>query len=386
MLTKYDWKEIKQKIIEYSKIIKIDKIGFASAEPFKDIENVLKEHRDKGYSSGFEEKDIELRIEPKLSLLSVRSIISIALAYPSQEPEGYKGNEIRGKFCRASWGKDYHVVLKGRLDKLSDYIKLLVPEVETLVMVDTGPLADRSVAARAGLGWIGKNGSLITPEYGSFVFLGELLTNLPLPSDEPMENKCGNCEKCIMVCPMQAILPEKLTINCQKCLAYQTLNKGFLNDELKEKIAFSKYIYGCDICQLACPYNKDKCNDWHKEFQPHYDLINPLLKELLKISNKDFRETYGHMSGSWRGKKNLQRNAILILGKGKDISLIPLLKDILVNDSRPEIRGAAAWALGKFDSEETQKILEKILEKEKDEQAICEIKKALKRTNGFKEI
>ncbi|MDN5324151.1 MAG: epoxyqueuosine reductase [Clostridia bacterium] len=377
-LKKYNWLKIKSEIVQFSKSLNIDKIGFASAEPFYNIEELLREHRDRGYSSGFEEKDIMLRIDPQLSLPGVRSIIAVALAYPCQEPNNFVlDKEPRGMFCRASWGKDYHLVLREKLSQLANFIKTLVPEAATLAMVDTGPLSDRAVAARAGLGWIGKNGSLITEEYGSFVYLGELLTNLTLEPDHPVKKRCDTCSKCVNLCPMQAIIEDSSTVNCQKCLAFQTLTKGFLNDEIKNKIASHRHLYGCDICQLVCPFNKGKINDWHAEFKPRYELINPSLKKILKMSNKDFKKIYGQMSGSWRGKKILQRNALLILGEIKDPDTIPLLTDILNNDPRPEIRGAAAWALGKYNLEETFKILANRLEKEEDEQVKKEINNVL---------
>jgi len=373
-----NWQELKKQIIAYSRTIGIDKIGFTGGEPFTEIKEILLEHRKKGFSSGFEEQDINFRIDPSLILPDVRSIISLAVAYPSREPQcSSNTTKARGKFCRASWGQDYHIVLKEKLAKLEQFIKSLVPGAKTLSMVDTGPLSDRSVAARAGLGWLGKNGSLITEEYGSFVYLGELLTNLPLEPDQPVSNKCGSCTKCLEACPMQAIIQEKFTINAQKCLAYQTLTKGHLTNELKEKIAQQKYLYGCDVCQLVCPFNQAKTNDWHAEFQPDYELINPVLEDFCRLSNKDFKKIYGHMSGSWRGKKNLQRNAVLVMGKYRDEENIPLLAELLKNDQRPEIRAAAAWSLGKYGLKPTEDILREQMEKEKDERVLREIKDAL---------
>lgn len=371
--------KVKLKIIAYSKEIGLDKIGFTSGEPFSEIEEILREHQEKGYSSGFEEKDINLRLDPALSLPGVCSIISVAMTYPSQEPNPENNsNKLRGKFCRASWGHDYHKVLKEKLDQLALFIKSLVPGTETLIMVDTGPLSDRAVAARAGLGWIGKNGNLITKEYGSFVYLGEILTNLPLEPDRQVTNECSKCTKCLMACPMQAIIKDKSTINCQRCLAFQTLTKGYLTNELKEKIAKQKYLYGCDVCQLVCPYNQNKLNEQHSEFQPDYELINPILKDIIKLSNKDFKKTYGHMSGSWRGKKNLQRNAIIIIGKSREKEYISLLKDVLNNDPRPEIRAAAAWSLGQYSLEQTGDILQDCLKKEKDPKILEEINEVVK--------
>jgi len=376
----YDWQQIKKKIIEHSEMIGIDKIGFTSGEPFLEIEDILREHQEKGFSSGFEESNIDLRINPALSMSGVCSIISVAVAYPSLElRELCDQQEYRGKFCCASWGQDYHKVLEEKLSKLDQFIKILVSRAETLIMVDKGPLSDRAVALRAGLGWIGKNGSLITEEFGSFVYLGEILTNLPLESDEQkVINLCGGCNECLNACPMQAILKDNSTINCQKCLAFNTLTKGHLEDDLKGKIAEQKYLYGCDICQLVCPFNKDKNNDWHREFRPEYELVNPVLEKVIKLSNRKFKDTFGHMSGSWRGKKNLQRNAILILGRTKGAENIQLLADLLEHDLRPEIRAAAAWSLGQYDLAVTQNILKAHLPKEKDVRVAQDIKRAIK--------
>ncbi|NLT95236.1 MAG: tRNA epoxyqueuosine(34) reductase QueG [Clostridia bacterium] len=372
------WQDIKNQIISYSKDIGIDKIGFTTGEPFWNIEKILREHQSKGYNSGFEEKNLNLRLDPALSLPGVQSIISVALAYPSRLPDcTLDSKKARGLFCRASWGQDYHLVLREKLVKLEQFIKSKEPGAGTLIMVDTGPLSDRAVAYRAGLGWLGKNGSLITEEYGSFVFLGELITTLPLEPDRPVSNQCGQCNRCLKACPMDAIIDDNWTINCQKCLGFQTLNKGCLSDEVKEKIAGQKYIYGCDVCQLVCPFNQDKRNDWHSQFKPDYELINPVLEEIINISNRDFQKKFGFMSGSWRGKKILQRNAILILGKEGNSQDIPLLKNVLANDSRPEIRAAAAWSLGQFKQKEARDILKTQLNIEKEDNVLEEIRKAI---------
>ena len=363
-----DWLDIKKRIIDKSKELNIDKIGFTTAEPFNELEEILIEHRESGYSSGFEEADIKFRIHPKLSLPQAQSIISTALAYPTTEPLDVESDtNSRGKFCRASWGTDYHIVLNQKLALLEEFIKKIVPAAQTLVMVDTGPLSERAVAKRAGLGWIGKNGCLITPEYGSFVFLGEILTSLPLPPDQPLENLCGQCEKCLNACPMGAIVIDRMFIDCRKCLAYQTLNKGFLTQEIKETIGEQGYIYGCDICQIGCPHNVNIINNWHDDFAPQYPLTNPCLTTLLNMSNKEFKKTFGHMSGSWRGKKPLQRNSILILGKSRNKDHIPLLRELLLLDPRPVIRSAAAWALGQFQLRETNDLLKHALELEENE-------------------
>lgn len=371
-------REIKDRLIKYSKNIGIDKIGFTTGEPFQELRPILEENRVKGFESGLEEKDLERRIDPSLSLPCVKSIIAIAVAYPNQDPANSFGKEQRAKamFSRSSWGKDYHLVLTEKLSLLAQYLKDFFPHCQTEIMVDTGPLSDRAVARRAGLGWIGKNGSLITKEMGSFVFLGELLTDIPFEPDESVEQLCGTCRRCQISCPVQAI-QEKALINCQRCLAFQTINKKPIQDDIKNKIAENKYIYGCDVCQLVCPFNQGKFNHWHGEFKSNFEIIYPSLQELLKISNKEFNRKYGTLSGSWRGKKVLQRNALFIMGKEKDQRNIPLYKEVVLQDPRGDIRAAAVWALGNYQSVDVENFLKEILLLEEDPLVISEIKKIL---------
>ena len=173
-----DVKKLKQDVIEFAQEIGIDKIRFASADTFETLKERLIENRALGYESGFEEPDLEKRTNPDLLLPKAKSIIAIALAYPSKmkdAPRSKKG-ERRGIFCRASWGKDYHHVLREKLDQLEEFLKAQRSDIRTKSMVDTGELSDRAVAERAGIGWSGKNCMIITPEFGSYVYLAEMIT------------------------------------------------------------------------------------------------------------------------------------------------------------------------------------------------------------------
>src|SRR5690625_2748311 len=186
--------QLKKDIIAYSEEIGIDKIGFTTADVFSELRERLRHQQELGYQSGFEKGSIEERTEPQQLLPQAQSIISIALAYPSRiknPPKSTKENR-RGIFCRASWGMDYHIVLRKRLKKLEEFLKERVPDLKSKIMVDTGELADKAVAERAGLGFIGKNTLLITKEYGSFVYLGEMITNIPFIPDQPIEDGCGD--------------------------------------------------------------------------------------------------------------------------------------------------------------------------------------------------
>ncbi|WP_028393343.1 tRNA epoxyqueuosine(34) reductase QueG [Bacillus cihuensis] len=366
----------KQEVIQYSKEIGIDKIGFTTASTFQEMKNLLIRQQELGYQSGFEEPDIDKRVDPTLIFNEPRSIISIALAYPSKmknAPQSKKG-ERRGIFCRASWGQDYHIVLRKKLQLLEDFIKEKVPGAMAKSMVDTGELVDRAVAERAGIGWSGKNCAIITPEFGSYVYLGDMITNIPFAPDQPIEDQCGTCNKCVDVCPTGALV-QGGQLNAKRCIAFLTQTKGFLPEEFRTKIG--NRLYGCDTCQTVCPKNKGMDFHFHEEMEPDPELVKPLLKPLLTISNREFKEKYGHASGSWRGKKPIQRNAILALAHFKDETALPDLIAVMKEDPRPVIRGTAAWAIGKIGGNESVSVLKEARKRETDEEVLAEIDKGL---------
>jgi epoxyqueuosine reductase len=367
---------LKEEIIAYSRSIGIDKIGFASADPFTEMKDRLVKQQELGYQSGFEEKDLDKRTQPSLLLEDPHSIISIAVAYPSkmENPPRGKAGERRGIFCRASWGEDYHLILRKRLKKLEEFIYERMPQAKCLSMVDTGELVDRAVAERAGIGWSAKNCSIITPEFGSYVYLGEMVTNIPFTPDQPLENRCGTCTKCIDACPTGAIV-EGGKLNSNQCIAFITQTKDMIKEEFRDKIG--NRLYGCDTCQTVCPENKGMNAHLHAETEPDPELAKPMLEPFLRMSNREFKQRFGMVSGSWRGKKPIQRNAILALGHFKEESAVPELIAVLKEDPRPVIRGTAAWALGKIRNEKAMESLEDQKQFETDEEVLMEINKSL---------
>jgi epoxyqueuosine reductase len=243
-------RKLKEEIIAYSKQIGIDKIGFASAGVFTGLKERLKTQQELNYQSGFEEPDIEKRTKPELLVPKAKSIIAIALAYPSKMKNAPRSTreDRRGIFCRASWGTDYHDILREKLRLLETFIKEKSPHALMRSMVDTGELSDRAVAERAGIGWSGKNCAIITPEFGSYVYLGEMITTIPFEPDTPLEDNCGTCNKCVEVCPTGALV-QGGQLDSNKCIAFLTQTKGFLAEEYRTKLG--NRLYGCDTCQTV---------------------------------------------------------------------------------------------------------------------------------------
>lgn len=370
----------KDEVIAFAHSIGIDKIGFTSSEPFSYLRQSLEEQKAKGHTTGFEHPVIEERLFPDRLLPGAQSIISIALAYPSRirQQVDHDKNHKRGQFARASWGTDYHHILRDKLGQLDEFIKSACPQAETELMVDTGALIDVVVAARAGLGFIGRNGLLVTKEFGSWLYLGEMITNLAFEADLPVDYDCGDCYRCIRACPTQALLGDG-RMNGQKCLSYQTQTKTLMPKAYRRKI--SSVIYGCDICQLVCPYNQGIDYHRHAEMEPVPDQVQPQLKPLLRISNREFKEKFGHLAGSWRGKKPIQQNAMIALANMGDKSAMPELIQVMEEDPRPDIRAIAVWALSQLEKYYNPVLIQVVQDqslKESDPEVLAEFAAALK--------
>ncbi|WP_042167309.1 tRNA epoxyqueuosine(34) reductase QueG [Paenibacillus gorillae] len=370
------WTRLKEEMNEAARSLGIDKIGIASADPFTSLKQILIRHRELGRESGFEEPDLDKRTNPALLFDNPQSIIAIAIAYPSKmhNPPKSEPGARRGILARASWGDDYHKVLRNRLKRLEDWLRERVPELRVESMVDTGALSDRAVAERAGIGWGAKNCMIMSHELGSWIYLGEMITNLPLPPDEPVTEGCGECTKCIDSCPTGALVgPGQL--DSKRCISFVTQTKEFVPEEFMRKIG--NRLYGCDTCQTVCPVNRGKNWTHQPELQPDPEQVKPLLVPLLTIGNKEFKEKYGSTSSAWRGKKPIQRNAVIALGNFKEKSAVEDLKQVLRQDPRPVLRGTAAWSLGRIGGEEAEAALREALPLESDEEAKVYIERAI---------
>jgi epoxyqueuosine reductase len=219
-----------------------------------------------------------------------RSVICVALNYytPHQRPEGKE----YGKISRYGWGRDYHKVMHKKLKAFNQWLQSQGEEIQTRYYADTGPIQDKLWAQRAGIGWIAKNGNLITREFGSWFFLGEIITNLPLKTDFPHTEHCGTCTRCIEACPTNAIT-QPFIVDANRCIAYHTIeNRAEQLPELV-KSHLSGWIAGCDICQDVCPWNQRFAKETDVEdFQPYPGNVAPKLEKLATISDDEWERQF----------------------------------------------------------------------------------------------
>jgi epoxyqueuosine reductase len=243
--------------------------------------------------------------------------------------------------------------------------------------VDTGPLLDRALAQRAGLGWFGKNTMLITRAgYGSYVFLGEVLTDLVLEPDPPMKGSCGQCRICLDECPTGAIVAP-FVVDARRCISYLTIElRGWIPRELRPLMG--TWVYGCDICQDVCPHNTLVRTGVHAEFAPRRDVAFPDLLELLHIDERTYQERFRHSAIKRAKRQGLRRNAAVALGNLGDSRAVPALVRAL-DDGDPIVRGHAAWALGRIGGAEAHDALRRLAQRETDPEVLVELNAAMVR-------
>ena len=370
-----DWDELKAGLKAYGQKIGIAKLGVTDTQPLTDHLPRLFARQKAGYRFAINEGDPEKRVSPQLHLPQAKSIISVAVPYPWQDngkPDS--SGPSRGRMSVISRGLDYHQVVRGKLQQLKEFILAKVPQARVEMFVDTGEILEKAVAVKAGLGWFGHHTLLVTPEFGSWVSLGELLTDLPLSADEPGRDRCGACRRCVEACPAKA-LDEDKNINLDRCLACITQSKALPPREVMNLMGDN--LYGCDICQLACPYNQKTGKGNLVEYKYDLEESYPVLTEILKLTNAEFKRRFGHTSGAWRGKTPLQRNAVIAAGNLRDNFAVPVLAEVLSSDTRPVLRGAAAWALGQIRTEQGRAALLRASAIEQDDEVLTEIKAAL---------
>jgi len=311
-------KRIKQKAIQLG----FDLVGITGADPIAAWqEEALRNWLDRGYAGSMEfmHRNFPKRTEPARLFKGARSVIVTGLGYKPphipENPHRSGSNGPTGRIANYALYDDYHPFIKQRLYQLAEYIKSIAPsDFRFKACVDSAPLAERALAARAGLGFIGKNHMLINPRIGPELFLGELLTNLSLEADEPAESDCGSCRKCIDACPTGALRPDG-TFDASRCINYLTIeHKGDIPARLAEKI--DGRLFGCDTCVTVCPYNSQRAGTptrANKELNLHPERRYIDLEDILTMTNDQFGRLFGNSTILRTGLKKLKSNAAACL-------------------------------------------------------------------------
>lgn len=292
-----------------------NKVGIIGAQSLTDEGRRLKEWLAHGYHGemSWMARDVEKRINPLEIFPQARSVVVVALNYFT--PHQHQQTSSTGKVSRYAWGDDYHDIVKEKLSSLLAWIRKQEPDAAGKVCVDIQPAMDKAWAVRAGLGWLGKHSNVITQEHGSWVFIGELLLNLELDHDtERVEDHCGTCTLCIDACPTAAIT-EPYVVDSKKCISYATieLRAPELPDEIENTL--SGWLYGCDICQDVCPWNRFEEPAGETRFAPREGNVDAELDEILELTPETYAARFRGSAMKRAKLSGLQRNARALIGK-----------------------------------------------------------------------
>ena len=351
MMTQTSQRDLKAQLVSFARQIGFDSCRIAACtEPAhaSEFRQWLRDgaHGEMHYMQRGEEK----RCDPQKVLSGAKSIVVLALNYFQGEgnrrsPASAKlrrGSQTAatGTIARYAWGDDYHDVIEAKLDKIDQFLRGFGGQQKCYV--DTGPILERDHAAQAGIGWHGKNTMLIDERLGTWFFLAEILTTLELPADQPVEDRCGTCERCIKACPTGAITaPHQL--DARRCISYLTIElKGSIPLELRPLIG--NRIFGCDDCLDVCPWNRFAQVSHETAFSARESTTGMSLREYLRLSDAEFRQLFKNSPIKRIKHRGFLRNVCVALGNAGDVSDLPALKRAAA-DPEPLIAEHAAWAI-----------------------------------------
>jgi epoxyqueuosine reductase len=364
--------ELKRAIVSRALELGFSKVGFAKARVEKEAPR-LAQWLDNGHHGemGWMARAPERRWNAERSLPGTATVVCCTLNYYQGAPIPPEG--LAGVISSYARGHDYHEVMQSKLRILATFIESLSGAV-TRVYVDTGPLLEKSFAAEAGLGWVGKHSNLLSRDGSSWFFLGEILVPLHLPVDSPTPNHCGSCSRCIEACPTKAIV-QPYDVDSRLCISYLTIElRGPIPRELRASVG--RRIYGCDDCQDVCPWNRFARKSDERAFFPREPLASMDLVDLLRMSREAFLDATRGSAIRRSRYAGFLRNVAVALGNSHDARAVPALVEALTHEEAL-VRGHAAWALGAIGSRDAKESMKSRLGVEKDEWVREEIELAL---------
>ena len=324
-----------------------DAVGFAPAELGGAVSDNLRDFIARGYHGemAWMPEKANRRAGPTALWSEAKSVIALGIDYtPAEDPLALSGSPGRGVISVYARNRDYHDIVKKRLKALGRWI-VETQGCEIKVFVDTAPVMEKPLAALAGIGWQGKHTNLVSREYGSWLFLGEIYTTLELESDAAGEDHCGTCRDCLDACPTNAF-PAPRQIDARRCISYLTIEqKGPIPEELRPLMG--NRIYGCDDCLAVCPWNKFAKATTEPAFLPRAELTAPRLADLAQLDDQAFRELFAGSPIKRIGRNRFVRNVLIALGNSGDKAQIPVV-EALAGDEDAVVREAAEWALGRL--------------------------------------
>lgn len=338
-------RELTQRIKDKALDLGFDLVGIAPASGSSELA-FFDRWLNAGYAGEMHylQRSAERRQDMRQVVPGARSVVVCGLNYDTDYPYSTDVDDPnRGWVARYAWGGDYHDSMQDKLRQLQAFVIELVPEESaSKFYVDTGPVVERVYAKYAGLGWFGKNTCILNKHLGSWIFLGELILSLPLDYDRPTLDHCGTCTRCIDACPTEAIL-EPYVLDSRKCIAYLTIElKGSVPEELRPQMGH--HVFGCDICQDVCPWNRKRTFTTEEALQPQPAQVYPSLAELAQLTPQAFKAWFRHTPLERSKRRGVLRNVCVAMGNSGNTAFIPLL-ETLADDEEALIREHAVWAL-----------------------------------------
>ena len=339
-----DWRAcIRARLLSES----FDAVGFTQADLAPQAGERLQAFLAAGYHGdmGWLEERVEQRSMPQKLWPQARTAIVVAANYaPSEDPLAVLEHKTLGAISAYARRRDYHDVLKKRLRRVARWLAE-TSGAEVKLFVDTAPLQEKPLAMQAGLGWQGKHSNLVSRRWGSWLFLGEILTSLEITPDEPESDHCGSCQSCLTICPTNAF-PAPYQLDARRCIAYLTIeHKGSIPHEFRPLIG--NRVFGCDDCLAVCPWNKFATTAILSDLEPYDSITAPGLSELVALDAAGFRKKFAGTPVKRTGYARFLRNVLIAIGNSGAVELLAAILPRL-HDSEPLIRGAAIWALGRL--------------------------------------